>query len=233
MVSRTTILMTVFFLLLFYLMLTGLYYRTHPMAIFYNSYFVKSSNPIVTKTGFSISYKNISFDSRCGSWQANYAELHYKILRHTPPSSQKFALVHTWHRGWGDRLTSIVTIFLYALLTDRAFGIKWHGTLPLESAFDTYGIDWRYNKFIHGSGESGNDTITEDFSQSISDEKSKLAQWYGGKDLTEMYKEKWRTVVLESNQGQVRRSIYFCLTRLTIVHIIREQKQLINCDFRH
>ena len=214
MVSRTTILRIVFFLLLFYSMFTGLYYSTNLMPIFYDSYFVKRNNPIVTKTGFSISYKNISFDSRCGSWQANYAELHYQILHNTASSSQKFALVHTWHRGWGDRLTSIVTIFLYALLTDRAFGIKWYGTFPLESVFDTYGIDWRYNPYIHGSGESGSDTISKDFSQNLFDEKSKLAQWYGGKDLIKMYKKKWRTVVLESNQGQMRRSIYFCLTRL-------------------
>ena len=54
---------------------------------------------------------------QCGNnWQAQYARLHAGILK-SEPSKQRFAVYKARVNGLGDRLTSAVTIFYYAMLS--------------------------------------------------------------------------------------------------------------------
>lgn len=63
---------------------------------------------------------------QCGSWVEKYAGLHKAILEGKAP--QRYAIMrsnHEFSNGLADRLACSVTIFLYALLTERAFLYDW------------------------------------------------------------------------------------------------------------
>ena len=59
--------------------------------------------------------------SMCGSWQESYSKLHKSIVSGEQPS--RYAISVPAPAGLSDRLVGLVTVFLYALLTDRAFQI--------------------------------------------------------------------------------------------------------------
>ncbi len=58
---------------------------------------------------------------KCGSWQTAYSQLHKSILSGEQPG--RYAISVPAPAGLSDRLVGLVTVFLYALLTDRAFQI--------------------------------------------------------------------------------------------------------------
>ena len=60
-------------------------------------------------------------EPRCGSWQESYLKLHTSIVSGEQPG--RYAISVPAPAGLGDRLVGLVTVFLYALLTDRAFQI--------------------------------------------------------------------------------------------------------------
>ena len=68
--------------------------------------------------------------TRCGSWQNAYSKLHRSILSSEQPG--RYAVAVAAHTGLSDRLVGLVTVFMYALLTDRAFHIAGS---PLIFAF--------------------------------------------------------------------------------------------------
>ena len=57
----------------------------------------------------------------CGTWQDSYSKLHRSLLSGKKPS--RYAISIPAPAGLSDRLLGTVTVFLYALLTDRAFQI--------------------------------------------------------------------------------------------------------------
>ena len=59
--------------------------------------------------------------SLCGSWQESYSKLHRSIISGKQPG--RYAVSVPAPAGLSDRLVGLVTVFLYALLTDRAFQI--------------------------------------------------------------------------------------------------------------
>ena len=59
--------------------------------------------------------------SICGSWQESYSKLHRSIVSGELPG--RYAISVPAPAGLSDRLVGLVTVFLYALLTDRAFQI--------------------------------------------------------------------------------------------------------------
>jgi hypothetical protein len=61
------------------------------------------------------------------------------------------------HAGLADRLATSVTVFLYALLSDRAFQYDFPGD-PLWQALHSDFIDWRYTGV-----DSGNATLLMDY----------------------------------------------------------------------
>ena len=57
----------------------------------------------------------------CGSWQEKYSKLHKSIVSGEQPGY--YAISVPAPAGLSDRLAGLVTVFLYALLTGRAFQI--------------------------------------------------------------------------------------------------------------
>ena len=60
-------------------------------------------------------------DAQCGSgWQDQYTALHRDILNREP-QDQRFAVAESVQHGLGDRLTSAVHIFYFALITGEGW----------------------------------------------------------------------------------------------------------------
>jgi hypothetical protein len=73
-----------------------------------------------------------------------YAQLHRDILQGRRPP--RCSIFRQDKNGLTDRLVSSVSVFLHALLTDRAFVFDWSGQHNLWDAFRSSYIDWRYDK---------------------------------------------------------------------------------------
>ena len=69
----------------------------------------------------AINIDGVREGTTCGSWQESYSNLHKRILSGEQPG--RYAVMVPTRSGVSDRLVGIVTVFLYALLTDRAFQI--------------------------------------------------------------------------------------------------------------
>ncbi len=88
----------------------------------------------------------------CGSWVQAYVRLHSDIIAGKLPP--RYAIMMSDSSGLGDRLTSSVTIALYAILTKRAFLYDWRGNHDLWNAFRSTYIDWRYKGQDKAMGSS-------------------------------------------------------------------------------
>jgi len=77
--------------------------------------------PLASKTKKKSSEGSIHLDHACGNWAAEYTELHRAILAGEKPPRYAVAMAAS---GLSDGLTGAATVFLYALVTGRAF--KWH-----------------------------------------------------------------------------------------------------------
>ncbi len=70
----------------------------------------------------------VPFGHQCGNWQDAYSALHQDILRGRAP--QRFAVARGFSSsGLADTLIGAVTVFLFALLTDRAFQVQDRGAI--------------------------------------------------------------------------------------------------------
>jgi hypothetical protein len=74
---------------------------------------------IVADTRIGVTRK--AKDRQCGSWQDGYIELHKDILSGKKPP--RYAISVPDPAGLSDRLVGAVSVFYYALLTNRAFQI--------------------------------------------------------------------------------------------------------------
>jgi hypothetical protein len=73
-----------------------------------------------------------------------YAQLHRDILQGRRPP--RYSIFRQDNNGLTDRLVSSVSVFLHALLTDRAFLFDWSGQHHLWDAYRSSYIDWQYDK---------------------------------------------------------------------------------------
>uniref|UniRef100_A0A383WNA6 Uncharacterized protein n=1 Tax=Tetradesmus obliquus TaxID=3088 RepID=A0A383WNA6_TETOB len=80
----------------------------------------------------------------CGTWMEPYAALHREILQGRRPP--RYSVFTKDSAGLTDRLISSISVFLHALLTDRAFLFDWQGQHNLWDAYRSSYIDWRYDK---------------------------------------------------------------------------------------
>ncbi|WIA14793.1 hypothetical protein OEZ85_003277 [Tetradesmus obliquus] len=80
----------------------------------------------------------------CGTWMQQYAQLHRDILQGRKPA--RYSIFRQDRNGLTDRLVSSVSVFLHALLTDRAFLFDWSGRGNLWDAYRSSYIDWQYDK---------------------------------------------------------------------------------------
>ena len=152
------------------------------------------------KLPFSPRYQN-----HCGrTWQLQYLALHRKIVseQRDDPTQQRLAVYDAYRNGLGDRLTMSVTVFLYALLTDRAFRIKWSGA-PLETAVDSpFGVQWLYEP-TDDDPSLGKVEMRDYLQEGIGYEWRAINKAFGDNDLRRLVPERTRTTVLRLNQGQI------------------------------
>ncbi|SCV67235.1 BQ2448_5881 [Microbotryum intermedium] len=84
-------------------------------------------------------------ESKCRnrSWMADYATLHHEILTgdRAPKILEVICQKGAICGGTSDRLFGLFSLFLYAVLTDRALRITWED-LPFELFYDVVRIDW-------------------------------------------------------------------------------------------
>lgn len=73
---------------------------------------------------------------QCGSWQDDYIQLHKDILSGRKPP--RYAISVPAPAGLSDRLVGAVSVFYYALLTDRAFQIAGDLMTHVEAYLHTY-----------------------------------------------------------------------------------------------
>eukprot|EP00906_Rhabdomonas_costata_P004702 RCo006956 len=75
------------------------------------------------------------------TWRKTYAVMHAEVLKGVRP--KRFAVALVSDGGTVDILTGILTLFYYALLTDRAFQIATYAQLPdFRMGFDSPYIQW-------------------------------------------------------------------------------------------
>lgn len=91
--------------------------------------------------GFSVAdYVRFQGPAVCGSgWAESYARLHAGILAGELPASYI-----TWScegQGLGDNLVGLASVFIAALMTQRAIILANH---HLESVFEPAEVDWRW-----------------------------------------------------------------------------------------
>ena len=77
----------------------------------------------------------------CGTWQNSHKFLHQAILDRRIPA--KFLISVPVRQGLADNLTGMVSQFLFALLTNRAFlRLSYKEAIPLEKIFTPAQISW-------------------------------------------------------------------------------------------
>eukprot|EP00271_Cylindrocystis_brebissonii_P020485 TRINITY_DN6801_c0_g1_i1.p1 TRINITY_DN6801_c0_g1~~TRINITY_DN6801_c0_g1_i1.p1 ORF type:complete len:594 (+),score=81.31 TRINITY_DN6801_c0_g1_i1:442-2223(+) len=84
--------------------------------------------------------RKIVVAAKCGTWQAEYIQLHRDIL--SGRSAPRYAVSVPPQSGLCDRLVGVMATFLYALVTRRAFQITNLNMGPFEYGWDAPNINW-------------------------------------------------------------------------------------------
>ncbi|KAL6063024.1 hypothetical protein QOT17_011820 [Balamuthia mandrillaris] len=87
-------------------------------------------------------------EARCRAvqpWMKDYVRLHEEMASgRRAPRYAVYQCSGKFCGGYGDRMTGIVSVFLYAILTDRAFMVDW--TTPVDiTEFLHSPLDWRWD----------------------------------------------------------------------------------------
>jgi len=83
-------------------------------------------------------------EASCGTWQKSYRYLHHSILKNNVPA--RYVVSIPVRAGLADNLTGLVTQFLFALLTNRAFlRTSYEHSIPLEEVFQSPRIELHNN----------------------------------------------------------------------------------------
>ena len=84
-----------------------------------------------------------ALDEHCGTWQAEYTELHRSILAQPVPD-QKLVVGAGSYSGFSDRLVGAISVFLYGLLSKRAVQfVNIVEEYPeFNESFTSPNIDW-------------------------------------------------------------------------------------------
>ncbi len=114
----------------------------HPL-----SYLLALVSRSVTASGASFSddvwatFHGDSSGHMCGTWQSSYTAFHKQEL--SKGDDARIMVAVPVRSGLADRITGLVTIFMWALASKRAFQIgNVPGLRPLEDAFHSPSIDW-------------------------------------------------------------------------------------------
>lgn len=120
-----------------------------------------------------------------------YKELHKRVT--TGDAPPRYVVYKAEEDGLGDRVINSVTVFLFALLTNRAFQIHWEGNHSLHKALHSDYIDWRYTAPEQKWAEHA---VWAQFRG----KHEEMEEWYWRGNLTEYNKDAW-VVYWRSNHG--------------------------------
>jgi hypothetical protein len=140
----------------------------------------------------------------CGAWMANYSALHADILAGRRPP--RFAIMVSNQSGLADRLGATVSVFLYALLTGRAFQYRWQGQHELWHALRSDYIDWRYTAPEARSASVLNMSMY-DRNWDFGSRRDKLAYLFWRTELPALG-DGYEHVVWTSNRGATYRALF-------------------------
>ncbi|KAI3634135.1 hypothetical protein MIR68_007739 [Amoeboaphelidium protococcarum] len=173
---------------------------------------VQSINESTQELEQQIQFPQFKHPQCHGGWMAEYAQLHQSMLRH-PVEEQKILIMDAYNHGLGDRMTTLVSAFMVALLNDYMFKVKWAGA-PLESAIQYNYINWTvspsdYNASygrvvdlaltVEGFVQYDDQLVNEIFSHSDLSMQSILRTY----NQSETGDHQPRTVIYQGNQGQL------------------------------
>lgn len=81
----------------------------------------------------------LNASASCGNWQEQYSQLHANILSGVAP--QRYLVALAPPQGLADRLCGLVTQFLFALLTNRAFlQVETPSTPSMKLAYNSFNM---------------------------------------------------------------------------------------------
>lgn len=132
-----------------------------------------------------------------GPWQMKYTQQHKQMLARPLPE-QRLVVFDAVRSGFSDRMFSTITAFYFALLTGRAFKIRWHGKWPLEVAYASQHVNWT----LAESDIEENTTLILNYY--YTQDKRELEHMYSRTNFSELHPSS-RTILFTNNQGQLHR----------------------------
>ena len=166
------------------------------------------------------------FEWSADSWQAQYAELHRSILNGTAPAGARRYLIWTCGKtfltpgcnlkskacncvGYANRLMGIASVFLAALVTQRAFLVAWPGLEGelLHNFFRSDLLDWRLNETLMEqlgiTAGANSDDISEYLERAPGD--------WATHDILSLFNGEMGDVVLVASERADFRDIFRCV----------------------
>ena len=122
----------------------------------------------------------INNEEDCGSWQKQYSNLHDSIMKRSKPT--RLLISVSVQEGLADNLTGMVTQFLFAFLTNRAFlRLSCRDTTRIEDIFRPAQFSWDKNKIPEKlfSALMPNPHYPKTTSLTCLKQKGKIIKWNG------------------------------------------------------
>jgi hypothetical protein len=137
---------------------------------------------IITEPPRFRSQRELIFDRHCGDgWAGTYSHIHAAALTANPP---RLLRVHP-RGGLGNNLDAIVTMFYWAILSNRALVIMPKADVPFEAVFDSKYINWTDDGARAASPASR--FIDLRFAEWMADDASDVFEALHARNLTEIY----------------------------------------------
>ncbi|BGP13161.1 hypothetical protein JCM10213_000261 [Rhodosporidiobolus nylandii] len=148
-------------------------------------------------------------------WEANYTRMHKEMIS---GEREPWVLEFVCHEGgfcggYADRMLGIISTFLYSIISNRAFFMRWEHPAPPDLIFDSPNIDWSRPFNTSSTTEARAPFNNMTFGSSI---QAHNWDWQLDQFFPKFYKDyaaetggakPW--VTLDVNRGVVFRSFYY------------------------